>query len=374
MKRVYLDHNATTPVKPQVIQKMSEVMTRGGNASAIHALGREARRDVEQAREAVAALCKVNANQVIFTSGATESNNMIMSSFAGQRIVSCMTEHPSVAAFVEDKDMVPVDDSGLIDMEALDRILSEGEPPALFSLMLVNNETGVIQPVEDVARHVKAKYPGIYVHTDAVQAAGRVAIDFGALQVDYLSLSAHKMGGPQGIGALVFAPGTEPKPLMRGGGQEKRLRAGTENVPAIAGFGVAAELAVTEMPDYQKLDILRDEMEAKLMHHAPDIKIWGLGAPRVSNTMSLCFTDMPAKSQMMNLDLENIGVSSGSACSSGSGKVSRVLTAMGASEDEAKSTLRVSLGWTTSQQDVDHFVESWIKICDRARSKQTVRA
>lgn len=370
MSRVYLDHNATTPLKPAVIEKITELMVRGGNASAIHTLGREARRDVERAREALAALVSVQSPQVIFTAGATESNNTVLRSFADQVIWACATEHPSVLALTPEEGRIPVLENGVIDMDALDKMLADLSAPALVSIMMVNNETGVIQPVEEVARKIKARHPSVYIHTDAVQAAGRIPINFPAMQVDYMSLSAHKMGGPQGVGALIFAPGCDPKAFMQGGGQEKRLRAGTENVPGIAGFGVAAELAVEDMEAYRKLEGLREKTEAQILAAVPAAKIWGVGAPRVANTISLCFPLMAAKSQMMNLDLDGIGVSSGSACASGSGKGSTVLQAMGASEEEAKATLRISLGWSTTEEDVEAFLASWLKLAERVVAKE----
>lgn len=367
--RIYLDYNATTPVKPAVAALVYEVLGTPGNASSVHGFGQEARRRVERAREQVAALAGVHSNQVVFTAGATESNNAVLKYFAGGRVLVSAIEHPSVRTILPDAAFIPVTRDGLVDLDALSAMLDRGAPPALVSVMLVNNETGVIQPVAEIARLVKARHPGAFVHTDAVQAAGRIPIDFPALYVDYMSLSAHKTAGPQGVGALVSAPGAPPARLLHGGGQEKRLRAGTENVAGIAGFGLAAELAVADMGRYQTLAVLRDRMERALKQAVPEVNVFGRHAPRVANTTALCLAGLPAQAQLMSLDLEGIAVSSGSACSSGAFKPSPILTAMGASESEASSTLRISTGWATTEADIDRFVACWTGIYARMKEK-----
>lgn len=367
--KVYLDYNATTPIRPEVVDLVCDVMRHVGNASSVHGFGRAARRHVETARERVAALAGVNPNQVVFTSGATESNNAVLKQFAGKRILVSAIEHPAVRNALPALEFIPVTRDGLVDVEAFETMIAQGEPPALVSVMMVNNETGVIQPVEQIARMAKAKHKDVFVHTDAVQAAGRIKIDFPALQVDYMSLSAHKMGGPQGIGALISAPGVPTAKLMHGGGQEKRQRAGTENVAGIAGFGLAAEMAAAGIDNYQTLGAWRDKMEAAIKEIAPQMSVYGRNAPRVANTTALCLAGLPAETQLMSLDLEGIAVSSGSACSSGTFKPSPILQAMGASDSEASSTLRISSGWNTREEDIDRFIAAWEKIYRRVVEK-----
>ncbi len=366
---VYLDYNATTPIKPAVVELACEIMSAVGNASSVHSHGRHARKHVEGARQQVANLAGVTPGQVIFTGGATESNNAVLKHFTGKRILVSAIEHPSIRNALPDVEFIPVTPDGLLDMDAFEKMLDEGTPPALISVMMVNNETGVIQPVAEITRMAKAKHKDIFVHTDAVQAAGRIKIDFPALNVDYMSLSAHKMGGPQGVGALIAAPGAPVTKFIHGGGQEKRQRAGTENVAGIAGFGLAAELAVSDMENYQRLLPWREKLEAEIKRIAPEMKVFSQNAPRVASTTALCLAGLPAQTQLMSLDLENIAVSSGSACSSGTFKPSPILLAMGAGDEDATSTLRISMGWATEETDIDRFIEVWTKIYERACEK-----
>lgn len=366
---IYLDYNATTPIRPEVISLMAEIMGTVGNASSVHGFGRIARRSIEKARDQVGTLARCNAAQVIFTSGATESNNAVLKAFAGQRILISSIEHAAVCEAVPEAECIPVHTSGLVNMDKLEEMLRLEPAPALLSIIMVNNETGVIQPVAEIARLAKRIRPQIFVHTDAVQAAGRLPLDFPALNVDYMSLSAHKMGGPQGVGALIAAPGAKPAKLLHGGGQEKRQRAGTENVAGIAGFGLSTEIAMNTLENYEKIREWRDKAEEKLLHHAPGLKIFGREAPRVANTISMAMAGMPAETQLMNLDLAGFAVSSGSACSSGTFNPSRILKAMGATNQQAVCALRVSMGWNTQEEDIDAFVDCWIQIYDRMKSK-----
>lgn len=371
---LYLDYNATTPVKPAVAALVCEVLGIVGNASSVHGFGRNARRRVETAREQVAALAGTNPNQVVFTCGATESNNAVLKQFQGRRIFVSAIEHPAVRNALPDLEFIPVTRDGVVDLDAFGKMLESGAPPALISVMMVNNETGVIQPIAEIAKMAKARHKDVFVHTDAVQAAGRMKVEFPALYIDYMSLSAHKMGGPQGVGALISAPGAPMAKLLHGGGQEKRQRAGTENVAGIAGFGLAAELALADMANYQTLALWRERMEAALKAAAPEMNVYGRNAPRVANTTALCLAGMPAETQLMSLDLEGIAVSSGSACSSGAFKPSPILQAMGASDVEASSTLRISTGWGTKESDIDRFIEAWTRIYTRLREKDRQHA
>lgn len=364
MNKIYLDWNATAKVRPEVLELVTKIMGEVGNASSVHDFGRQARKHVETAREQVAALCNVASDQVVFTSGATESINTVLSGYRNKRVLISAIEHPAViAAAGAPSEKIPVTGDGVIDMNAYAKMLKEGEPPALVSVMLVNSETGVIQPVAEMAK--MAQEVGALFHTDAVQGAGRIDISLDKLGVDYMSLSAHKFAGPQGVGAIIFREGLELPKFMLGGGQEKNCRAGTHNTAGIAGMGLAAELALKKMPQYKEIEKLRDEMEARLRQISNQAIIYGGDAPRVGNTTNVGI-NVPAQTQMMALDLDGIAVSSGSACSSGAFKASHVLTAMGASESEAKSALRISLGYATTQAEIDAFLESWERIVKRA--------
>ncbi|QQG36878.1 MAG: cysteine desulfurase [Micavibrio aeruginosavorus] len=365
---VYLDYNASAPIRPDVADLMRTLMAKPGNASSIHSFGREARHHVEGAREQIAKLADTHANYVTFTSGATEANNAVLKHFSGRRVLVSAIEHPSVLESAPQAEKIPVTRDGVIDIEKLEELLS-GEVPALVSVMLVNNETGVIQPVEEVARLARQRCPGVHIHTDAAQAAGKIPFAFAALGVDYLSLSAHKMSGPQGVGALLCAPGAEPVPFLHGGGQEKRQRAGTENVAGIAGFGLAADIALNHLDSFAQLSRWRDDLEKTLREAAPEITIFGQDAARVANTSKIGLPGIPANTQLMNLDIEGIAVSSGSACSSGTIKPSHVLQAMGAPEHLCSHALRISAGWATKESDFKRLAEVWLKMYSRVANK-----
>ena len=375
MKRqIYLDYNATTPIKPAVLEFLKEILGESGNASSIHGFGRAARRRVETAREQVAALVGVHANQVIFGSGATEANNTVLHAFAGKRILISAVEHSSIAQTVPDAERIPVDEDGVIDLAAFETMLDQGPAPALISIMMVNNETGVIQPVAEAAKLAKKKHPGVFIHTDAVQAAGRIKIDFAALYADYMTLSSHKMGGPQGVGALITAPGALTARYITGGGQEKRLRAGTENVAGIAAFGLAAAHAVADMDVYQKLGLWRDKLEQRLAACTPGLIIFSKNAPRVANTSAIGLTGMDAQTIIMGLDLDGIAVSSGSACASGTVKASHVLGALRPDDCDVIAGFRISMGWGTNEDDIEHFINVWTKIMNRVKPGNNQKA
>ena len=367
---VYLDYNASGVMQPAVANLMQALLIVPGNASSIHGFGRDARRHIEKAREQVAALAGTHPNYVTFTSGATEANNAVLKHFNDRVIFVSAIEHPSVLESASQAKKIPVTPEGLIDMTAFDEMLAR-ETPALISVMLVNNETGVIQPVAELAKRARLKHPHVFFHCDAVQAAGKIPFELAALGVDYLSLSAHKMGGPQGAGALLCAPGSEAVPFLHGGGQEKRQRAGTENVAAIAGFGLACEIALAGLVAFQELTTLRDGLEKKLKAAAPEIVIFGENAPRVANTSNIGLPGIAANTQLMNLDIEGIAVSSGSACSSGTVKPSHVLEAMRVGPQLASSGLRVSMGWGTNPDDINRLAEAWLTMYSRVADKIT---
>ena len=365
--RVYLDNNATAPIRPEVVCVMAESMKEVGNASSIHNAGRQARKKIEEAREQVADFVNAEARQVVFTSGATEANNMILKGYNNATTFVSAIEHPAVMQANPEAQLIPVTKNGRLDLEAMEDMLADLSENALVSVMYVNNETGVIQPLDEVSERAK-KY-GAIVHSDAVQAAGRLPLDFPELDIDYMSLSGHKFGGPQGVGALIFRNGLTPPPLLQGGGQERRARAGTENIAGILGFAEACRLAREHLEDFQNLCELRDMMEKELKKMTPQIIVYGQHAPRVSNTSCIGFPGVPAETLLMNLDLGGIAVSSGSACSSGVVKNSPVIRAMGAGDDEAGSTIRISMSWQTQKKDIDHFLEIWSKINNRLQEK-----
>lgn len=363
MEPVYLDYNATCLLRPQAREAMVQALAHTGNASSVHGFGRAARKIVEDARANVAALANVKPMQVIFNSGATEGNNTILCGFTDKPVLVSATEHPSGLASCTHAIKIPVLSNGLLDMEAYEKLLIE-HTPALVSVQYVNSETGVIQPIKDIA--ALARQHGALMHTDAVQAAGRIALDFTDLGVDYMALSAHKMGGPQGAGALLFREGLQVPNFMKGGGQERRQRAGTENVAAIAGFGAAAKVALNDIDHYQSRAALRDQLESALRQTRNDVIIYGADAPRVANTSNIGLPGVPAETQLMAMDLAGVAVSSGSACSSGAFKASHVLSAMGADDAAAKSSLRFSLGWATTKADIDRAIAAWTDMAKRA--------
>lgn len=360
-RRSYLDHNASSPLRPAVRGAMADALDLAGNPSSVHTDGRTVRRAVDAARRQVARLAGVSPAEVVFTAGGTEANNLALRGFAGRRLIVSAVEHESVLAAAPAAARIPVDRTGVVDLAALDRILAAGQGPALVSVMLVNNETGVIQPVAEVARLARAH--GAIVHCDAVQGAGRVPLDRGALGVDLLSLSAHKLGGPAGCGALVVAEGCHPDPLIRGGGQERWRRAGTENLVGIVGFGAAAAAALDEPgPD---LAGLRDDLESRALAAVPVARVMGMGAPRAGNVTCLALPGVAGETQVMALDLAGVSVSAGAACSSGKVRPSHVLEAMGEPEDVAGAAIRVSLGWNSTAADVDRFVTAWTAMARR---------
>ena len=375
--RTYLDYNATAPLRPEVREAMIAALDCTGNASSVHADGRKARGLIEAAREDVARLIGAKPSEIVFTSGATEANAWVMSA-GWETIFASGIEHESILAALQAPAvlspvrtvrpgassarhlLLPAGHDGVVQVEMLaDHIFKSGAGfgQALVTLQMANNETGVLQPVAGLAAF--AKEHGFRVHTDAVQAAGRIEIDVQALGIDTLSLSAHKMGGPKGIGALFIRDGLELKSMIRGGGQERRRRAGTENVAAIAGFGRAAALARAGLLAVPGIAALRDKLEAGVREISPGAQVIGAGAPRLANTSSIALPGRHAESLVIKLDLAGISVSAGSACSSGKVGKSHVLDAMGLGDEIAKGAIRVSLGPETSEHDVAAFLAAW---------------
>jgi cysteine desulfurase len=379
--RIYLDHNATTPLRPEARRAMLAAMEMCGSASSPHGEGRAVRHVIEEARQAVAKLVDALPENVIFVSGATEANNMALTPhWQSGPIVApldrCLVsgvEHVSVLAatrFPEGRfETLPVEANGVVDvafcacrMAGLD---AARERP-LVSLMTANNETGVLQPVRAVATEVH-KVGGI-LHSDAAQAAGKIALSIDALGADLLTVSSHKIGGPVGAGALVLAAGTLhlTERLIRGGGQEKGARGGTENLVAIAGFGAAALAALYDLgAEAGRQRTLRDRLEAGLRAGSRGVVVFGEEAERLPNTICFAEPGIPAQTALIALDLAGVAISSGSACSSGKVSASHVLAAMGAGRDLSAGALRISLGRTTSAQEVDAFLSAWGKVRER---------
>jgi len=359
----YLDWNATAPLRPQAAAAMSEALRRWGNPSSVHRRGRAARHIVERAREPVAALLgDVDPSAVIFVSGGTEANHLALIGAGRERVLVSAVEHDSVRHAVPAAEIIPVGPEGIVDLDALDRLLGADLRPALVSVMYANNETGVIQPVAEIA--AIARRHGALFHCDAVQAAGKLALEAGAIGADLVTLSAHKIGGPTGIGALVVTGGIELAPLLRGGGQEHRRRAGTENLPGIAGFAAAA---AAEIADYERVAALRDGLEAEIAMTARDAVVLGAAANRLPNTSAIAMPGVAAETQVVALDLDGVMVSAGAACSSGKVGPSHVLAAMGVAPEIAASTIRVSLGWSSSEAEIDHFLRAWTALYRRCR-------
>ncbi|UTW53858.1 cysteine desulfurase family protein [Kordiimonas sp. SCSIO 12610] len=368
-KPIYLDFNATSPILLEVIEKVAETMTFLGNPSSVHQTGRKARSIVEEARSQVAALVGARSRDIVFTSGGTEANNAVLRATGAKSLIISAIEHDCVIAASQVSGLhvqtLSVNNDGKVDLEELSRLLEKTENPALVSVMLGNNEMGVIQDIAKVS--TIAKEFGARVHCDAVQAAGKISIDFNELGVDYLTLSAHKLGGPQGVGAIVLAPTAPLNAFIVGGGQELGRRSGTENVAGVAGFGVAAIAALSNQAEYDRVQSLRDRMEAEIRAHANDIIIAGKDTDRLPNTSCIVMPGMKGETQVMHFDLNGICVSSGSACSSGKVKVSHVMTAMGLDEELANSSLRVSLGLSTTDEEIDRFIEAWKTLYNRTK-------
>lgn len=367
--QIYLDYNATAKIRPEVIDALAIAMADVGNASSVHGAGRAARGRVEAARRHVAALVGARPDQVVFTSGGTEADNQVMRTADPARTFVSAIEHPAVLDACPGATRVAVTADGVIDLAALENMLSASDAPALVALMLANNETGVIQPVAEAA--AIAHRFGAKLHCDAVQAVGKMPVDFAALDADTLALTGHKFGGPQGIGALIVRDADAAECMMRGGGQERGLRGGTESVAPIIALGVAAEIALARMDRYDALGEMRDRLEARLRQSTPGFRVFGEKAPRLSNTSKMMMPAVTSETQVMSFDLAGIAVSAGSACSAGRVEPPYVLTAMGVPDANALCALRVSLGWDTTEVDIDRFVEVWGDIFARAGGART---
>jgi cysteine desulfurase len=373
----YLDWNATAKLRPEAQAAVTAALGVTGNPSSVHAAGRGARRLIEDARDKVAALVGVTSRDVVFTSGGTEANMLALTPALGEALLISAIEHPSVRSggrFAAAED-IAVTAAGVVDLVALERQLA-GRSRPLVSLMLANNETGVIQSVAKAAALVHAA--GGLLHVDAVQGPGRIACDFKVLGADLMTLSSHKIGGPQGVGALIRRDGLTLDSQIKGGGQERGARAGTENVAGIAGFGAAAE-AVRQgwTGEAARMAALRDKLEAGIRAVAPKAVIFGAEAARLPNTTLFSVPGMKAETAVIAFDLEGVAVSSGAACSSGKVAPSHVLAAMGVAPELARGAIRVSLGYATSDNDVGTILKAWGKLSEslyKAGNQQEIAA
>ena len=378
MKRIYLDHNATTPLRPEVLAAMTPYLTgEYGNASSIHAYGQNARGAVEQARLQVARLVGARDTEVMFTSGGTESDNYaILGAGAAapgktKHVITSAIEHVAaldpcraLAKQGIELTILPVDRNGLVNPEDVRGAIRP--ETALITIMLANNEIGTIEPIPEIGKIAREK--GIVFHTDAVQAAGKIPIDVEKLGVDLLSISAHKFCGPKGVGALYVRKGTRLEPLLYGGHSERDRRPGTEDVAAIAGMGKAADLALAEMAgESERIGALRDRLEQGLLERVPHAWMNGAGAPRVPNTANLTFPFIEGESMVIALDLKGIACSTGAACSSGALEPSHVLLAIGLVPEDARATLRLSLGHQTAPEEIDLALETIPPVIERLR-------
>ncbi len=380
MKRHYLDHNATAPVRPEVADAVADAMRFDGNSLSVHEEGRRARKIVEDAREALRSLVNGPVNGVIFTSGGTESIHYalhgVMKPHNISRIFVSALEHAAVPANAAttgaEIEVIPALSNGVTDLgwlrSRLEKYDVKRDGGFIVCMMFANNETGVVQPVREASDI--AHGAGGLLFCDAAQAAGKIPVNFVMSGADIMSMTGHKFGGPLGIGALVTGPNLPLDPIMRGGGHEENRRAGTHNVPAIAGFGVACTMARESLANAKAITTLRDKMQASAVEAGA--KIWGSDVERLPGTLCMSAPGFSGATQLMTMDLAGIAVSAGTACSSGKTKPSHVLTAMGADDDEATSAIRVSLGWNSTEDDADAFIREWPKAYEhiKARSDQ----
>ncbi|MDD3642374.1 MAG: cysteine desulfurase family protein [Candidatus Krumholzibacteria bacterium] len=384
--RVYFDHNATTYLRPEVLEAMLPFFVeRFGNASSLHFFGQENRGAVDDARAGVAALIGADPGEIVFTSGGTESDNIAIRGVLGElagsvprpHVITSSIEHPAVLATCRDLERrgvdvtwLPCTPSGSIDISDIESAIRP--ETVLVSVMISNNETGVIQPVAGIAKAARPR--GIVMHCDAVQGVGKIPVDVAELDVDLLSISAHKFYGPKGIGALYVRRGTKVGPVYTGGHQESGLRPGTENIPAIVGFGEACRIARERLSiEGEAIGRLRDRLEKGILERVPNVRINGAGAPRVPNTCNVAVPGIDGEALTLNLSLLGFALSSGSACATGDAEPSHVLRSMGLDPVEAQGALRISLGICNTESDVDLFLDTFPGVVRRLRALSPIR-
>ncbi len=362
MQKIYLDYNATSPLRPKAREAFMNALEEFGNPSSIHSFGRSIKNKILQAKEKIADLLNISPNRIIFTSGATESNNTALLSVPGAKIFISPLEHVSVTEVVPFPSFLKIDPSGLVDLVSLENDLSSAFPRKMVSVSLAHNETGIIQDLESII-YISKKYHA-FVHTDAAQALARIPLSPEILESHLVTLSAHKIGGPMGLGLLVLPENQFFTPLINGGGQQKGMRAGSENYPAIMAFAQALEDAMDElkMQQWDSISILRDDLEKQILKISPGSIIVGKNIDRLPNTSCFSMPGVDSMNQVVAFDLAGIAVSAGSSCSSGTVKLSQGLKAMGLPEEHLKSILRVSLGVATTKDETNKFIEVWSRI------------
>ncbi len=367
---IYLDYNATSPLSPSVKAAMDALDGAPLNPSSIHAGGRAAKKHLEDARAAIASALSAFPNEVLFVGSGSEANNMVIRGFAATHtLLTSAVEHASISktAGLLGGAVIPVDGNGIVKLDVLEQMLANlGGKPALVSVMLANNETGVIQPIAEIARIARAH--GALIHCDAVQALGKIPVDWGLLGVDMLTLAAHKAGGPVGAGALLIRSDLPIKPLITGGAQELSRRAGTVNVPAIVGFAQMVR-DVAACPQAAQWLEWRGWLEQELQSAAANAFVFGAGVARLPNTLNITMPGVKSETQIMNMDLAGFAVSSGSACSSGKVAASATLLAMGIAPDVAEAALRISWGWATTRAEIEAFAAAWKQVYARLCKK-----
>ena len=382
-RRVYLDHNASTPVHPEVLEAMLPYFSeRFGNPSSVHGFGREARDGLETARERVASFLRVGKDEVVFTSGGTESDNLAVKGVAAARrdghLITSVIEHHAVLRTCQSLEQLgfavtylPVDGTGLVDPDDVRRALRPDT--RLVTIMHANSEVGTIQPVAEIGAILRER--DVPFHVDAVQTFGKLPVDVDALGIDLLSFSGHKIYGPKGIAGLYIRKGTKMASILHGGEHERRRRAGTENVPGIVGLGKAVEIRARDMhAEAIRVTALRDRLWQGVSAGVPEVRLNGHPERRLPGTCNLGFRHLEAESIVLGLDLKGIGVSAGSACTSGNVEPSYVLTAMGQPLDWAMGAVRCSLGRSTSAEDIDYVIESVVPLVEKLRSASPARA
>lgn len=366
LEGIYADYNATSPVSNSVKRVILETLSkRILNPSSLHKKGREARKILQDARDNVRSIINVSGDkEIVFTSGATEANNLVMRGITGYLHIISSIEHPSIFNSAFSPHIIPVNREGVIDLLELEKILSKfRRSKTIVSTMMANNETGVIQPIKEIAE-IAHKF-GAICHTDAAQSVGKIEVNMEDLGLDLLTLSAHKFGGIVGSGVLIFDKRLAIEPVVIGGGQEKGLRGGTENIIAIAGLSAALQSIPDLLSQVERIERLRDQLEGELLSLASGIKIFGKNSKRLPNTSLIYMPGVKNDVQLMHFDLNNIAVSNGSACSSGKVEPSHVLLAMGATKEQAECSIRISIGPETKSQDIEKIVDCWYDIYKR---------
>lgn len=368
---IYLDNNATTPLRGEARERMIALMQEPHNASSVHYYGREGKKYLENAREIIAQAVNCWKNEVVFMGSGSEANNTALHWARQEKCALFLSaiEHSSLIKAAPEASLLPVTGQGVIDVEKAVAMVASAEGMAFVAVMMANNETGVVQPVAELIRRLRGLEKRVVVHVDAAQALGKIPVDFSMLQADMMTLSAHKMGGPLGAAALIVRNDMPLHPLIRGGGQELGRRSGTENVPAISGFGVAVELAAKDAAHWKQVRGWLDEMEQVILAHAPTAIVVGKDALRLPGTSNIIMAGVSSETQLMAFDLLGIAISAGSACSSGRIEPSHVLRAMGFDVKAAGAAIRVSAGWNTTQADIQRFTKEWLNLYNRIGMK-----